>query len=168
MNIYIAAPIFTPEQVEVVELIKNAAEYNDQTVFSPYHNSQDIFNGRAPKDCTPEERAQVLNDNITNLDWCDVLFAWVGGMGGFTDPGVIWEMGYAHAARKFTVAYVDPELDANRKSMNLMLAGTVQAAVTDRTEVADFFAWLPEHGPFWEARKLFPTTVFDADKEPVV
>jgi len=67
MDIYLAAPIFTPEQLRVVESLKNDAEGHGHIVFSPYHNSSDIFQGRKPRDCSPEERSRVLADNIVNM-----------------------------------------------------------------------------------------------------
>lgn len=171
MDIYLAAPIFNRQQVDVVEMIKAYAEGRGHKVFSPYHNSRDIWQGRAPKDCTPEERTQVLNDNINNIDWCDILLCWVGGMGGFTDPGVVWEMGYAYAKGKFQLVYIDDEMDADRPSMNLMLAGTVHAVVRGQAELNTALAELPPtkvYDPYSAVRALYPPSVLGQEREPIV
>lgn len=137
---YIAAPIFTPEQLAVVECIKYVLTYAGYEVFSPYHASRQVWRGRAPKDCTEEERKRVLDGNVVNLNGpTSLLVAWVGGSrtNKSTDNGVAWEMGYFHnrvlrgdyqsdSPVPMTVAYIDP-IDA-RQDMNLMLAGTVDAA----------------------------------------
>lgn len=169
-SIYLAAPIFNAEQLVVVESIKMMAEAHGHLVFSPYHNSQDIWKGRAPKDCTPEERGRVLDDNIKNIDWCDVLLCWVGGMGGFTDPGVIWEMGYAFAQHnKFQLAYLDPELDSARQSMNLMLSGTIDAVCLHPADLNAALAALsdPDQGN-GVVRTYFPPSVLGQEREPIV
>jgi hypothetical protein len=177
MRFYIAAPIFTPAQLEVVERIKDLLEQKAHEVFSPYHASRDIWAGRAPKDCSPEERKQVVDQNIDNLRWCDILLAWVGGNeAGFTDAGVIWEMGYAKAILWHngeaqdedwpqTIAYID-DSDV-RKSMNLMLAGTVDAVAIGYQQLIDLLSlihknewpviysnWSPEKQLLQESEKI--------------
>lgn len=166
-KIYLAAPIFNPVQLEVVNFLRDTAIAHGHKVFSPYHNSVDIWAGRAPKDCSPNERRQVLEDNIRNIDWCDTLLAWVGGMGGFTDPGVVWEMGYAFCAHKWTLAYIDNELDAERQSMNLMLAGTIDSVTTHRADVNAALALLFDEGNM-AVNKLFPADVLGQEREPIV
>jgi len=170
MLIYLAAPIFTPQQLEVVEFIKTSCEAYHHEVFSPYHNSTDIWQGRAPKDCSPAERRQVLDDNISNIDWCDVLLAWVGGMGGFTDPGVIWEMGYAFRGGKYTLCYIDPEMDAERQSMNLMLAGTVDSVIKDRGDLLAALSLMRDGqgDALAEVTAVFPSSVLGQEAEPIV
>lgn len=133
MKAYLAAPIFNNQQLMVVGHIENFMTQAGIEFFSPYRASQDIWKGRAPKDCTPEERAQVLRGNIDNLN-CDLLVAWVGGTeSGKTDTGVVWEMGYANALGVPTLAFIH-EHDV-RDNMNLMLAGTVDGVVKGYEEL---------------------------------
>lgn len=134
---YLAAPIFNAEQLRVVRDMHMDLTMLEFQVFSPYHASRDIWKGRAPKDCSPEEREQVLRGNIDNLHWADLLVSWVGGTeDGRTDTGVVWEMGYFNALsdyrrstqtkqKAFTIGFVHPT--DKRQNMNLMLAGTVDA-----------------------------------------
>lgn len=170
-KVYLAAPIFTPQQLEVVEFLKGQLEQREFEVFSPYHNSQAIWAGRAPKDCSPEERAQVLQDNITHLD-CELLLCWVGGMGGFTDPGVVWEMGYCKAIDNFhkgvfQLAYIDDTDE--RPTMNLMLAGTIDAAVRGRDKLGNALDMLKKVDGMMEVSAIYnPDHLVGQEKEPIV
>lgn len=172
MKIYLAAPIFNPYQLEVVSMLKNVTESYGHEVFSPYHASQAIWAGRSPTDCSPDERAEVLKGNIENLD-CDLLLAWVGGYEqGFTDPGVIWEMGYAHCLHlvrgpyPYTLAYID-ETD-KRQAMNLMLAGTVDGVVKGYRELDSFFFRSREANVKHALEIFHPDRHLAHEKDPIV
>lgn len=142
---YLAAPIFNKNQLNVVASITQLCIMHDFKYFSPYEASQSIWKGRAPKDCSQEERDLVLRGNIVNLAWADTLVAWVG-MGpnsgeGRTDTGVVWEMGYFksiadHSPQRqaFTLAYIHP--NDTRQHMNLMLAGTVDAVAYGQAQLS--------------------------------
>lgn len=146
MRVYIAAPIFNPHQIAVVESIKEMCENRiDAEVFSPYHASREIWAGRKPADCSQEERDLVVKGNVDNLHSCDVMVAWLnredGGYDGRTDTGVLWEMGYFAAlgrTRKqklqpgtITIGYVHPYDPIPEKGLNLMLTGTMDALTMD-------------------------------------
>jgi|SRR5882672_1522879 len=175
---YIAAPIFNDDQRAVVEQLKEALESTGFEIFSPYHASQKIFNGRKPADCTPEERAMVLRGNVSHLH-CHLLLAWVGGNeGGFTDPGVVWEMGYAGALAgapaafgrgpgyPFTLAYIHDTDE--RQAMNLMLAGTVDGVVKGGQELAVALAMGARRNWATLSSTFTPDRLLAQDKEPVV
>lgn len=175
---YLAAPIFNERQRTVVTEMKVIMESAQLQVFSPYHASREIWRGRAPMDCTPEERAQVLRGNVQHLH-CDIVVAWVGGNeGGFTDPGVVWELGYAAALSgapavwgsdatvPFTLGYIAPT-DV-RRSMNLMLSGTLDAVVLGHTELS--LACELAAKRYWDRiRTTFhPDRLLQQEKEPIV
>jgi Nucleoside 2-deoxyribosyltransferase len=180
MRAYLAAPIFNPEQLRVVEHLLNELEEAGFSTFSPYHASQMIWNGRAPKDCSDEERKQVLKGNIEHLH-CDLLLAWIGGYPeGFTDPGVVWEMGYCAALsgapaaygrlpvinRPIVCGYID---DSDmRQSMNLMLAGTVDAVVKGHTELIHFLSQAKLKHWTEICEKFAPDRHIAHEKEPIV
>lgn len=106
ISAYLAAPIFNEEQLEVVSHLHSMLTSHGCEVFSPYAASREIWKGRAPKDCTPDERAQVLRGNVEHLRWCNLLVAWLGGTdNGKTDTGVVWEMGYAGALSQTPAMY---------------------------------------------------------------
>ncbi len=133
-RVYLAGPLFTDPQKEVIFKIHDWLVEDDRfEVFSPWHASQPIWNGRAPKDCSQSDRQKVFDGNWSNIEWCDILLAWVGGWDdGKTDMGVCWEMGLAFH-KKPIIAYVD-EGD-ERQSMNLMLERTVDAVANGFDEV---------------------------------
>lgn len=155
LNVYLAAPIFNPHQLEVVSMMKREIEEADHAVFSPYHESRDIWNGRAPKDCTPAERRSVVFQNVRRLDWAHCVLAWVGGYPeGFTDPGVLWELGYAGCRSgvpaietslprvPFSVGFIHDS--DTRRGMNLMLAGTLDYGVKGEGELGVFLRHLAD------------------------
>lgn len=157
MKGYLAAPIFNPHQLSVVQAMWNVMENAGVSTFSPYYASREIWRGRKPADCSPEERRQVLEGNIRNLESpTRLLVSWMGGTeNGKTDTGVVWEMAYFHnrvrrndwifqepcnGARRpqwrlANIAYVDPS--DKRQAMNLMLAETVDAVVFGLEELYD-------------------------------
>jgi nucleoside 2-deoxyribosyltransferase len=138
MDVYIAGPIFNPTHLRVVGEIKATLEMHGCEVFSPYEASRDIWAGRAPRDCTPEERSRVVDQNIDGLLWADTLVAWTGGHMSTmqnADTGTVWEMGYFKSltdakigvAERRTIAYIDKR--DLKQHLNLMLAETIDAAV---------------------------------------
>lgn len=168
MKLYLAAPIFNPTQVDVVETMQALAEGLGHETFSPYHNSRNIFGGRKPADCTEEERAMVLYDNITNIDWAEGVLCWVGGMGGFTDPGVVWEMGYGYAKQKLIVGFLDETLDAQRQSMNLMLSGTMQALGLGTQALGNMLRLMADGNLSRLIESYHPALLLGAEMDPVV
>lgn len=182
-RVYIAAPIFNPNQLKVVRDITIMLKVMEYEYFSPYDNSQGIWKGRAPKDCSQEDRDRVLADNIINLNWAEVLLCWVGGTeDGKTDTGVVWEMGHFNAlkryggsdptARRFTMAYINP--DDKRQNMNLMLAGTVDAVTQGPAQLYRALTMLRDEtgmGPIprEDVREQFhPDKLIAHEKEPIV
>ncbi len=124
-NVYLAAPIFSEHHKEVVFAQYDYLVENDHAfeVFSPWHESQPIWQGRAPNDCSPEDRRTVFNGNVDNVHWAHLLSAWVGGSeDGKPDVGVIFEMGHAYGSVPI-LAYIDQ--GDSRQNMNLMLSEAV-------------------------------------------
>lgn len=157
---YIAAPIFSDQHLQVVNQITAVLKMHEYEYFSPYEASRPVWQGRAPKDCTPEERATVVRGNIDGMRWADVLVAWVGGQRNpmaSTDTGVVWEMGYFNALtngpstdeevigvytrrKRFTLGYIHP--NDIKRDMNLMLAGTVDAIAYGQAELSQALSFL--------------------------
>lgn len=177
MKVYIAGPIFNPHQLRVIGGIKSVLEMHKCEIFSPYDESREIWKGRAPKDCTPEERQRVVNGNIKGLHWADVLVAWVGGHQSLmhsADTGTVWEMGYFKALTEtedfgdpyhFTIAYVDPR--DLRQNMNLMLAETVDAAVRGMAQLSIALEMLRQEDGSGVQSRFHPSKLILQEKEPI-
>jgi hypothetical protein len=189
MRAYIAAPIFNDHQRGVVDEIKEILEGCGLEVFSPYHHSQAIFAGRKPADCSPEERREVLTGNVVGLIECELLVAWVGGASSghdqsgkpsSTDTGVVWEMGYYGSLAgtpaafgsppnpdRCTLAYIHD--DDERQSMNLMLAGTIDAVAKGMFDLKMAIGqFAMGGGKHLQEGGWHPDKVLAADKEPLV
>lgn len=173
-KIYLAGPLFTDEQKEVIFKINDFLMEDERfEVFSPFHASQDIWKGRAPKDCTDEDRQAVFYGNWQNVDWCDVLLAWIGG-GPKTDTGVSWEMGYAYHKKPILV-YIDD--NDERQAMNLMLERAVDGVARGFEDLKDGLIWYHKYKDTAERvlskhQTLFPPDmIIDGlvpEQEPVV
>jgi nucleoside 2-deoxyribosyltransferase len=169
---YIAAPFFSPAQITVVDKIESLLLMHGYTYFSPYAESRAIWKGRAPKDCTAEERKAVINGNVRGLVQADVLVTWGGGT-DTSDTGVVWEMGYFYAIteyehddkQRFTLAYVH-QTDT-KQNLNLMLAETVDAAVYGQASLSRALRIL-SYGELDACRTEYPPSkLFLHEKEPI-
>lgn len=85
-RVYIGGPLFTSNQKEVLEKVRVFLDEDDRfEYFSPGESSADIWKGRAPKNCSEDDRQRVFEDNYMNVVWADVLVAWIGGMDEITN-----------------------------------------------------------------------------------
>lgn len=175
LNAYLAAPLFTPEQQSTVAEMHAYMRRHGYKVFDPLENSQKIWNGRKPSECTAEERAQVLNDNIYHLD-CELLVAWVGGWPetGLPDTGVVWELGYFTALKtvRFTgynraaLVYIDDQ--DTKQNLNLMLAGTIDAVARGVDELDKALWAYKNQGKTGLVAAFSPSRIIRDQMEPVV
>lgn len=180
------APIFNEAQLRLVERMKSTLEAFGFRVFSPYHASREIWAGRKPSECSPEERHAVLLGNVVNLDDTELAVAVLGmtdldvpkdqvdpKVHGKTDTGVAWEMGYATSlngavrvkgqsnpvyAEPFVLGYVDPADVRQGKDVNLMLAGTLDAAVRGMRQFRRAVELYANHNPKAMAEFAEPAT----------
>jgi nucleoside 2-deoxyribosyltransferase len=146
-NAYIAAALFTPAQIRVNGQIAAIVREVGLAPLLPSEMSAPVWQGRAPKDCTSEERRQVLDLNINGLHDSQYVIARVSGDTKQVDTGVAFEMGYYKALidaeiaayfpitpkRRYLIAYIEPSDSA--QSLNLMLAESVDAAVYGQAQL---------------------------------
>ena len=121
MNVYIASPFFTEEQLNFVKEIENALKEEGIHYFSPRNE------GGVLKDMTPEERAErakeIYESNIMGIEESDFVLAVIDGF----DPGTIFEIGFAVAAGGYLGSTDVITLTNNKYGLNVMLSQCVLA-----------------------------------------
>lgn len=112
-QVYLAGPFFTMAERWIIDQSRQHLSDQGFHVFSPFH---DVGFGPA---------VEVVPQDIDAINKCDVVFAVVDGL----DSGTLFEVGYARAAGKPVVAFVQHETEQSLK----MLQGT-------NCEIVDDFA----------------------------
>ena len=121
-EIYFAAPFFNPSQIEREEWLIKELRHIGFRVFSPRENILLTPNA------TQEEREKAFQDNIKEINNCDLVFAVTDGK----DMGTIWEAGYAYGKNK-PVVYYNETIGPNGK-FNVMLAQSGNLTILGRDE----------------------------------
>lgn len=89
---YVAGPFFNPEQVAMIELLKETLLQCDCTVFSPKDECMFVQGETTPK--------QILDMNVGALDLVDFIVVCTD----WRDMGTLFEAGYAYA-KKLPIIY---------------------------------------------------------------
>jgi len=115
LKVYIAAPFFNEEQLDVVRKIELLLESNGINFFSP--RSEGIL-----KDLNVEQRklemGRLFRSNVDHMDWCTHCVAVVDDY----DTGTVWEMGYLYATHKKLITF-----SACYHGINVMLNESIVA-----------------------------------------
>lgn len=116
MKAYIAAPWFTPEQMNLLELVKDTVTQLNIDIFSP--KDENMY--------TPGKTSavEVLLGNCNAIESCDLIIVITNGK----DVGTMWEAGYAFAVDK-PIIYIWIAREPGQK-FNLMLAASGAIAYT--------------------------------------
>lgn len=109
MRAYLATPLFTPHQRLVLHQMKELLEELGFELFSPLHESQAIWAGRAPAQCTSEERKAVVEQNAVNVGTSDLVVAWIGG---WNPSGAVIDQVLSRIAHDKGVIADDPDITA--------------------------------------------------------
>lgn len=152
-RVYIAAPFFSPEQIERVERLEKALEANPfvEEYFSPRLNQVDqLAFGSEPW------RNAVFNQDINFLDWATHVVA----VADFTvlekvdpvlrmqprefnvdaDSGTAFELGYAFAKEKPVIV-----LHETSTQLNLMISDSLHFYTKDVADIEDYnFLKMPQ------------------------
>lgn len=133
MIVYLAAPFFTPEQLELVERIEDTLRQHKKIeVYSP--RSDGVL-----MNMTAEEKAvmaqKIFNTNCQKIDDADMVLAVVDGR----DTGTIWELGFAYAIKRFfgdirIVTYTN-----HNYGLNVMIQKSVDAHIHGLANLEIFF-----------------------------
>lgn len=109
-HIYLAAPFFNDRQRDLCSFIEGL-ESDTHPIYSPRHDGG-VLNPKAPV----EEIEAIFESNKTAIETADWVLAVIDDF----DPGVVWEMGYAHARNPRVLGYSD----VPGRGLNVMLAGS--------------------------------------------
>lgn len=133
MRAYIAAPWFTPEQMNLLEDVKTIVLKSNISIFSP--KDENMY--------TPGETTaiDVLLGNCNAIESSDLLVVITNGK----DVGTMWEAGYAFANNK-PIIYVWIGREPGQK-FNLMLAASGAVAHT-LDELAESLRHFAHFGDF--------------------
>jgi len=109
-HIYLAAPFFNEQQRPLVDFFESFSD-DKFPIYSPR-----LDGGVLSPTATRDEQIEIFDSNTAAIDAAEYVLAVVDDF----DPGVIWEMGYAYAIGRATLAYTDIE----GRGLNVMLAGS--------------------------------------------
>jgi nucleoside 2-deoxyribosyltransferase len=126
-KIYIAAPFFNKEQIELVTKLKGLLEAMEFEVFSPYHHGYVL----KPNDSV-EKRREVYEDNLFEISLSDYVLCvtnWLCDAGTFIDTGI-------GIGRGKKIIYFCSTLDSIEK-FNVMLAQSAFAIATSYFELSE-------------------------------
>jgi hypothetical protein len=87
-KIYLAAPFFTTGERMFLNEVRYLLQQFGNNVFSPYHDAG-VIEGNA----SLEEVSAIVRSDLEGIDHSDVVLAIYSG----TDPGTVFEVGYARA-----------------------------------------------------------------------
>jgi nucleoside 2-deoxyribosyltransferase len=126
MRIYLAAPFFSPAQLETVIALEAAMSVRRIGFFSP--RSEGIVAGKT----VAERKAMapiVFSSNCLEIDRSDGLLAVIDDR----DQGVTWEIGYAYARAKRIATYT-----SQNYGLNVMISECVSAHLRGMTQLEEF------------------------------
>ena len=125
LKVYIAAPFFNEEQLDVVRKIELLLEEEGIEFFSP--RSEGTL-----KDMSAEERkeamSEVFRSNVDHMDWCTHCVAVIDNY----DTGTVWEMGYLYATHKKLITF-----SAQYHGINVMLNESIEAHCVNYNTIVD-------------------------------
>ena len=125
-DVYLAAPFFNDKQRNLCQFIESM-EGTDLLVYSPRRDG-----GMLEPDSTIYNRNRIFKSNTAAIN----ASRWILVVIDDFDPGVLWEMGYAHAQGIPTLAYSD----VPGRGLNVMLAGSSELGfVNGRPDLNELF-----------------------------
>lgn len=125
--LYLAGPFFTQEQIYRIEQVENVLfRQLNYEVFSP--RLEIVLS----PDSSEEDRNHAFNENIRNLDNCELVVCITDGK----DIGTIWEAGYAFGKGK-KILYFCETLGGN--PFNVMLAKSAYGIATSVKQLREMF-----------------------------
>jgi nucleoside 2-deoxyribosyltransferase len=108
-HVYLASGFFNDDQRDLCDFVESF-ETSELPIYSPR-----IDGGVLKPDASQTEIKEIFDSNKLAIKTADWVLAVIDDF----DPGVIWEMGYAHAVSIKMLGYSDVE----GRGLNVMLAG---------------------------------------------
>lgn len=121
-RVYLAAPFFTPGQIENLEIIENLCAKFHIDGISPRKFM--VLKPRAPL----ADRKKVFDENVRSIRTADLILAGVDG----NDTGTSWEMGMAYGIGKPVVGYTWGS------KLNVMQAQSCAGFLTGMDQIKQF------------------------------
>lgn len=143
-RIYIAAPFFTPEQVDTVRLVETSIEKCGMVFYSPRLDG-------VLKDMLPEERkaksGEVFKRNCAQMMDCDAMLAILNEK----DTGTTWECGFAYYHRRYNIGkntYRIMAYTTSQRELNVMLAKAFDAHAHGALQLLEMLIAYRDGQPF--------------------
>ncbi|PIO82453.1 nucleoside 2-deoxyribosyltransferase [Loigolactobacillus backii] len=137
-QIYLAGPFFSTEQIKRLKKVAVKLQQNPtvENYFSPMMDT----NHAGLEEGTKKWQALVYQEDMAGLTTADVVVAIYDYIPGYTDPGTMFEIGYATAKKIPVVLYHEgPE------PLNLMISQGLTTYVTEVKQLATLdFTNLPK------------------------
>ena len=133
MKVYIAAPLFTDEEKQIIRQVAHLIKEAGHEVYLPMENG--VHN---PWSHSNQDWGKLLFDkDVAGIDSCDSVVAIYYGMD--SDTGTSWELGYAFAKSKRVVVFHNYNIDTdigslmicNGAHMNVRYMSDIPKALTE-------------------------------------
>jgi len=125
IKVYIAAPFFNEQQLNVVKRIEARLKDEGIEYFSP--RSEGILKSMS-QDQRKKMMGQLFRSNIDRMDWCTHCIAVIDDY----DTGVMFEFGYLYATHKKIVSFSN-----NYHGINVMLNEAIEAHCVNYNTLVD-------------------------------
>lgn len=130
VNIYLASPFFSDEQIDRVQRVEQALD-NNKTVdkyFSPRKaDPEDLEIGSLPW------RDFIFKNDIKHLDEATIVVAVVDYIDDHVDSGTAYEIGYAHAHKKPIII-----IQEKGPKLNLMISESLTYYLNNIDELKEY------------------------------
>jgi len=140
MKIYLAAPFFSKEQLDMVKRLEEAFDLAELDYFSP--RSEGVLIKMSPKE-KEQKMKEIFNSNVDNIFNCQIMIAVIDNW----DTGTVWELGLAYAFNKRIFTISD-----NDYGLNVMVRQSVD---THNTNIDNLITNIIEY------KNAKPLTIFE-------
>ena len=144
LNVYLAGPFFSENQIEIVKDLNKALQKNETigNIFVPMEHQMN--DGDLVEFTSPWAKAVAMND-YKNVRESDIVVAIVDFDGQDMDSGTAAEIGYAYAIGRQVFLYHAKNHDM---MVNLMATEVAKAYFTNLEEIEKYDFIKAEHKPF--------------------